>query len=137
MTPVTVTWDILLMKSDSASVAELFEHSVPPPLGGGDDVRSKVSAVVPGIQFQEPTWAQIQGDGWSIDLTVGSEEPVESLLLHVHGGAEALATVRRLAEALDARALDCSTGAFIDFSAPPGGPTEHPQVLGWKGPSCS
>lgn len=134
---MSVTWDIVLMKSDRATMAELFDHSVPPPLGDGEEVRSKLTAAAPTIHFHEPTWAQLQGDGWSIDLTVGSEEPVESVLLHVHGGAETLETVRRMAEALGARALDCSTGTFIDFSAPPDGRTDHPHVLGWKGPSCS
>ena len=122
---MNVSWDILLMRSDYPSMGEFPEDYTPPPLGEGALVRSKLQARVPSIVFHEPTWAQVQGSGWSIDATVGSEEPVESILLHVRGGKDALGVVRSMADALGARALDCSTGKFIDFSNPPADRTVH------------
>jgi hypothetical protein len=116
-----MSWHILLMRSDFPSMGEFPDDYTPPPLGEGELVRGRVKVGVASAEFHEPTWAQVQGDGWRVDITIGSEEPVESILLHVEGGPEALKTVRVLADAVHAKALDCSTGKFIDFSNPPPG----------------
>lgn len=120
-----MSWDILLMRSDYPSMGAFPDDYTPPPLGEGELVRGRVKAGAPSIEFHEPTWAQVHGDGWRVDVTIGSEEPVDSILLHVDGGPQALEVVRGMADALEAKALDCSTGNFIDFSSPPPGRTVH------------
>jgi hypothetical protein len=122
-TTSTVSWDILLMRSDYPSMADFPGDYTPPPLGTGALVRARVQAAAPSLHFKESTWAEVRGAGWSIDASVGAEEPVESILLYLSGEPGALRVVQAMAEALDARALDCSTGRFIDFANPPAGPS--------------
>ncbi|MGI5170402.1 hypothetical protein ACQEU3_39235 [Spirillospora sp. CA-253888] len=53
-------------------------------------------------------------EAWSIELNIGNDDPLESVMLHVRGGGDdVLAVVLRIAQSLGCRALDISTGEFL------------------------
>jgi hypothetical protein len=57
-------------------------------------------------------------DDISIELDLGGEAITESLMLHVRGNGAPLAAVRRIADALECPAFDCTTGEYIEFDDP-------------------
>ena len=69
----------------------------PPPLGTGDEVRSRISAHLPGVDWSDPTWGQYGGDGFTFEFSVGPEEPVVTFAVHVRGSGDALADLLRFA----------------------------------------
>lgn len=89
------------------------------PLGGHAEVIAKLCAAAPGVDFSDATWGVLDGDGFSIEFNVADEDPLHSLMLHIRGGNEerVFAILREVAAALDRRAIDCSTGRLLDFSA--------------------
>ena len=75
-------------------------------------------AAVPVADLSDPSWGVIDGGGYSIEINLGQGDPVAAVMLHVRGGPPAFAVVRTLVMAIGRPALDCGTGAVIDFEAP-------------------
>lgn len=138
-----MSWDVLLMRfpDDAVSVEDLSEDDAPPPIGPVAEVLDRIRAAFPGADLSDPTWGILQDEdeGWSMELGIGAQDPVESVMLHIRGGGDPVTTARRLARVLDCRALDCSDGEF--FSDEGGGESweefqaYRDQVLGEAGPS--
>jgi hypothetical protein len=107
------------MRSHHASTAALPKDFTPEPLGPPDHVRKRLRDVLPGIDFADPSWGVLDGPGWSIEFSVGRTETVDSVMLHVRGSDDSISAVRAAGEALDAKALDFSTGEFLKFDEDP------------------
>lgn len=68
----------------------------------------------PDLDLNDPTWGNLEDPDWSIEFNIGREDPVESIMLHVRGGGDVVEVIRRAARALGCRALDGSSGEFIE-----------------------
>lgn len=111
-----MSWDVLLLRlpDDVTSVQELAADYTPDSIGRRDDVLAAVIQAVPDIDISDPAWGELSGPTSSIELSIGSEEPVDSVMLHIRGfGDDVLTTVLRLAEALRCKAFDCADGDLI------------------------
>ncbi|MFD5097374.1 hypothetical protein [Streptomyces albidochromogenes] len=111
-----MSWDVILLRlpDDVTSVQEIPADFTPAPLGRRGDVLAAVTQAVPDVDLSDPEWGEIANPTWSIELNIGSEDPVESLMLHIRGsGDDVLTPVLRLAEALRCKALDCAEGGLI------------------------
>lgn len=120
-----MSWDVLLLRlpDDLTSVQEIPADHSPDSLGRRRDVLAAVAQACPEADLSDPTWGEVAGPTWSIELNIGSEDPVESIMLHIRGsGDDVLTPVFRLAEALRCRVLDCAEGDLIA----PG------QTSGWR-----
>ena len=91
---------------------------LPRPLCTRAEFISKVTEALPSVGFTDPSWGRVQGPDFSVQLNVGGIETIDAVMLHVRGGDGALAVVKCIADALSARAIDCSEGEFLDFSTP-------------------
>ena len=80
---------------------------------------------LPCVDWSDPTWGLFGGDGFSIEFNVGKDEPIKHLMLHVHGGGDAISAITTFARPLGWSALDCSSGQFLDL--------DHPSKTGWEG----
>lgn len=117
---------LLRAPADVTSVEELPADFDPPPLGSAADVRRRLGAALPDLDLSDPAWGQLAGPTWSIEVNIGADDPVASVMLHVRGsGDDVLLVVARAGTAVGGRALDCSTGAFLT-----GDPVE---TEGWHG----
>src|SRR5262245_41051087 len=114
-----MSWDVVLFKSPHPSTSELPKDFRPAPIGTLEDVRKSLHDVLPDIDFGDPSWGVLDGRDWSIEFSIGADEPVESVTLHVRGSDDAIWAVRAAAEALNARVLDFSTAEFVSFDADP------------------
>ncbi|MEU8508723.1 hypothetical protein AB0C40_29250 [Streptomyces brevispora] len=118
-----MSWDVLLLRLPDciASVQDIPDGYLPPPLGRRRDVLAAVTRAVPGAGLADPDRGELRGPTWSMGLDIGSTDPVDSIMLHVRGsGDDALTTVFRLAEALHCKVLDCSEGELITPGGTPG-----------------
>lgn len=111
-----MSWDVLLLRlpDDLTSVQELPDDHTPDPLGRRRDVLAAVARACPETDLSDPAWGELSGPTWSIELNIGSDDPVDSIMLRVRGsGDDVLTPVFRLAEALGCKVLDCSEGDLI------------------------
>ncbi|QMU72585.1 hypothetical protein [Streptacidiphilus sp. P02-A3a] len=118
-----MSWDVLLLRlPDSiASVQEVPKDYVSPPLGRRREVLTALSQALPEADLSDDTWGQLSGPDWSIELNIGSRDPVDTIMLHLRGSDdEALTPVFRIAAALGCKALDCSEGDLISPENSPG-----------------
>ncbi|MFB7778347.1 hypothetical protein [Streptomyces bauhiniae] len=111
-----MSWDVVLLRlpDDVASMDTLPPDYTPTALGRHDEVLAAVTHAVPGADLSDPTWGDLSGPTWSIELNIGPEDPVDSIMLHIRGsGDNVLVPVLRLAQALRCKALDLSEGVVI------------------------
>ncbi|MCP9211508.1 hypothetical protein [Streptomyces cucumeris] len=111
-----MSWDVLLLHlpDDVSSMEEIPADYTPPPLGRRNDVLAAVTQAIPEVDLSDPAWGELLGPAWSIELNIGSGDPVESIMLHIRGSSEDVLTpVLRLAEALRCKALDCAEGGLL------------------------
>lgn len=111
-----MSWDVLLLRlpDDVASVREMPDGYTPPPFGSQEEVLAAVQRATPEADLADPTWGELRGAGWSMQLNIGSRDPVDSIMLHIRGsGDDVLTPVFRLAAALSCKVLDCSSGDVI------------------------
>ncbi|MEU4891058.1 hypothetical protein AB0B12_04305 [Streptomyces sp. NPDC044780] len=68
----------------------------------------------PEADLSDPTWGELLGLTWSMELNIGEDDPVDPVMLHVRGsGDDVLTPVFRLAEALQRKVIDCAEGNLI------------------------
>ena len=115
-----MSWDLLIFHPPEGATAvdEIPNDFDPPVLGPAADVRQRLLERVPGLDLSDPTWGQLSGPTWSIEVNIGRKDPIRSIMLHVRGGGDdALPVISLIGEALGARVLDISTGDFLTGGA--------------------
>ncbi|MFJ4872410.1 hypothetical protein [Streptomyces sp. NPDC088757] len=116
-------WDVLLLPlpADIASIDDLPADHEPPPVGNRSEVHGALEAAVPGVDLTDPAWGELLGPTWGIELGIGEDDPVESVMLHVRGGTDdVLPVILRIARALGCRPFDCSAGDLLADGDPTG-----------------
>ena len=69
--------------------------------------------IVPTVDASDPTWLDLTGCGQVLELSLGREDPIESVMFHVRGGEGGIPVMLEFARTLGFRLLDCSTGEFL------------------------
>jgi hypothetical protein len=111
-----VSWDLLIVNAplQVTSAEQLTSEIDLMPLGAAADIRQRLSAWLPDLDLADPTWGDLNGPTWSIELGLGSDDPVQSISLHVRGtGDDVLAVIAGIVARVGGRALDSVTGEFL------------------------
>jgi hypothetical protein len=58
----------------------------PQDLGSAEEVRQKISACFPTVDWSDPTFGIFEGEGFSFMFTMGEEETIESFVVCARGG---------------------------------------------------
>jgi hypothetical protein len=116
-----MSWIVYLMGAAGFdSVRDFPEGWSPPVLGPRETVIRRLREALPSLSFPTPAEGIFHGDGFSITFELGPWEQTPRVKLFVHGeGDEVLDLIGRVAEALDARALDTGLGDFMRFRKDP------------------
>jgi hypothetical protein len=81
-----------------------------------DQASHRAGGIEPDLVAKASTasWGQIATRNFSIEVNMGSKEPVESITLHVRGGDAAIGLIADILDRLNTRALDIQTGEMLD-----------------------
>ncbi|MFI5381435.1 MAG: hypothetical protein ACHRHE_19225 [Tepidisphaerales bacterium] len=119
-----MSWDVMIMRFDGRRPLRMEdwpEGFQPPSLGPANEVRRLISAIFTDVDWSEPNWGRSEQDGHTIEFSIGADDPVEALMLHVHGGGDPVAAICRLCAAYHWEAMDCSSGEWLDLARPNSG----------------
>lgn len=121
-----MSWDVMVLNyGGKLSPDEMLDADPVGPLGPAAQVRRRIAKHLPGIDWSEPAWGVFEGDGFTIEFNSGSDDPIDSMMLHVRGGGDAIAALLKFAKPNGWSLLDCSTSEFLDL--------ENPSAEGWEG----
>jgi hypothetical protein len=114
-----MSWDISIqdLPADVATVADIPNDFKPGVLGLRSDVIARIQGVCTDADFTDPSWGVLEGNGFSIEFNMGSEEICDGFMLHVRGGSNiAMILIAGLLQELKLRGIDCQTGDFFQES---------------------
>ena len=121
-----MSWDLLVydFQGDPPPVEDWDADDGVAPLGSPKEVRARIDAQIAGVDWSDPTHGIFEGDGFTIEFALGSEKVLETFMLHVRGGGEAVAALLQIAEPNRWSLYDCSTDEWID--------PKDPSNAGWE-----
>lgn len=112
-----MSWDILIQDfpEGARSIEEIPDDFSPGPVGRRADLVRMIREAVPEVDFADPSVGKIKGEGFHVDIALGEDEEVKSIMLFVHGGGgAAAATVSKIVGRLKLSAFDFGSGDFFD-----------------------
>jgi hypothetical protein len=111
-----MSWDVFIqdLPPDARSVRDIPDEFRPQPLGSRPEVIERITTAFPDTDFSDPAWGRLQSDGYSIDISIGDEEEINGITLHVRGSDDAVAAVVGLIDAVGGKAVDSWTGEIFD-----------------------
>ena len=114
-----MSWDIYIQgfPASAAKVADIPDDFQPRSLGQRADLIAQIREVVPSADFSRPDWGVFEGNGFSIEFSMGAEEICRSITLLVRGGGTPAPLIGALLDRLRLRGIDCQTGEFFDAEA--------------------
>jgi hypothetical protein len=105
------------LPSDARTIADIPDNFAPQPIGRREDILAGILRAAPHADFSRPDWGQIDGPGYSIEVNIDLEDPVQSFAFHVRGGQEALLVIADILSELRLRAIAPGTeSGFFDLS---------------------
>jgi hypothetical protein len=111
-----MSWDIFVqdIPVDAETVDDIPDSFVPAPIGQRSHIIEQIRKVVPFADFSDPAWGVIEGEDFSIEVNLGTNENVKGFAFHVRGGDLAPEVVSDLLKHLNLRAFDAATGDIFD-----------------------
>jgi len=115
-----MSWDVLVMNfgGDPPPQDEAEGEKEPKPMGADEDVRARIDAHLPGVDWSDPKLGVYEGDGFSFRFKLGGQEEDGVFLVHVRGGGEAIKALMRVANPNKWTLFDCSLGEYLDPENP-------------------
>jgi len=116
-----MSWEVIIYNFEGdppVSMDDLPEDYIPPSLGDSEEVREKLSASLPDIDWSEPSAGLLEGDGWTMEFNIRESEEVERIVLHIRGSGNPIQSICRFCLENEWEALDCATGEFINLANP-------------------
>jgi hypothetical protein len=98
----------------AADIPDDFE---PGSIGSRADVIEKMKATFPGLTLERDGSGSIEGEGYSIEIDVGEENPVESVAFYCRGGGMAILEVNRALAALGVGAMSTGKSGIFNVEA--------------------
>lgn len=110
-----MSWDIFVQDfpPDASSLEQIPADFKPAIIGQRSMIIEQIKAVVPCADFSDPAWGTIDGEGWSVEINIGSEEDCDGFAFHVRGGDAAVGIIAAILQHLKLRAVDSQTGDFF------------------------
>src|SRR5882757_9513186 len=97
-----MSWDIFVqdLPPDTKSAADIPADFRPASIGKRSMIIAKIAEVVPAADFSDRSWGLIDGNAWSIEVTIGNEEDCHGFAMHVRGGDAAVGVVAQILQHL-------------------------------------
>ena len=93
-----MSWDIYVQNfpPDAATIDDVPKDFVFATIGTRAEIIRTIKDVAPFADFSDPSWGKIDGDKFSIEVSLGNDEELDSFAFHVHGDNEAAAVVSEI-----------------------------------------
>ena len=111
-----MSWDLMIMRLNDDVTMETLPNDFP-PIGTSAELMDIFRSLFPEIIVEKPNHAFLKETDYSIEFSLGKDEPVKMIILLVHGSGGALRPISEVCRRLNCRALDCDQGDIIDFEA--------------------
>ena len=109
-----MSWDISVQDiPDVQRIEDIPDDFRPEPLGQRADVIASIQALVPEVDFSDPSWGRLEDERFSIEFNMGADETCTGFMLHVRGGDTTIGVIDYILKGLGRRAFDCSAGDFF------------------------
>ncbi len=114
-----MSWDLIIFNTcgKAPPPLEQLQESDYEPLGPAVEVRQRIAALLPGVDWTDTSWGIYEGDGFSIEFNV-DDDPIGNMMLHIRGGSDAISALVTICQSNSWSALDCSTSEFLDLQNP-------------------
>ena len=111
-----MSYDIYVVKFQQtyANMDEVPADAKNLPLGEPANVRAAISAVFPETDWNDPAWGVWDSRLGGIEFSVGAEDPVNSLALHVRAGEAVMAGIVKLLRDNGWHGMDGESPEFIE-----------------------
>jgi hypothetical protein len=120
-----VSWDLLIMAAPpGVRMEDTKEEQL--RLGTRDEVVAAVRAALPHAQL-DGRYLRVEGDTYAIELNLGEDDVVDGMGVRAHGDEATVEVLQRLCARTGWRALDYSTGEFLDEQEDP-----TASLRGWR-----
>jgi hypothetical protein len=116
-----VSWDFLIMRFSRRydTVADIPDDEKPQMIGPREDVHRAVLTLFPGTDWSDPAWGTWQGEAGSIEFNLGTDDPADSLMLHVRAGPPVVPGIITLCLKNGWQGIDCWSGELLERSDDP------------------
>ena len=92
-----------------------FDADLESPFGTRAETMEVLSAALPGVVWEDSGWGVLEGADSSIEVNLGSEEPVLHFMLHVRGGGGAFDALQTMCKKTGWVGVDMGTGVPLDL----------------------
>jgi hypothetical protein len=115
-----MSWDVMLFKfeGEPPDFNDLPEDYEPPVMGDAQEIRDKISSVLPDVDWSRPDWGVLINDAFSIEFNLQESGDVNVFTLHIRGGGDPLSVIVELCKAHNWSAFDSGTGEYVDLENP-------------------
>jgi hypothetical protein len=120
-----LSWDVLLYSADGTPESlRALEDAVNsadtglPVIGEAPQLRRSISECAPSVDWSDPTWGILEGEGFSIEFNMGRENSIRDIMLHVRGAGDPISVIVAICKRLRCRALDTITSQCLDLATP-------------------
>jgi hypothetical protein len=114
-----MSWDVLFQDLPP-NIEHLDEIPVgfqPKTLCSREYYEKMVSSVFPNIDMTtDRSWLILEENDYSIEFNSSDDDPMENVMLHVHGSDASLNAIKKICEYTGWKAIDTTLGDFIDFN---------------------
>jgi hypothetical protein len=111
---------------DVRFVTDLPGDFRPEPLGDRGALIESIRAVAPDVDFSDPHRGRLDRESFVMVVCLDKSDPVDTIMLTVRGGTEAIALIATILTQLQAHAWDIQTGELFTVD----GATDS--IIAWR-----
>lgn len=115
-----MSWDVYIMSASGAGGmapgADPNDEDIA-PLGIRETVHSAIRSVFPTVDLSDRSWGVLEGEGYTIEFNMGTDDSVGGMMLHVRGGGDVIPAIKALCDHTGWLAYDLQAGEFMAFDA--------------------
>jgi len=121
-----MSWDLSFCAADSPPppVEKMPSDWEGSPFGILAEVRNKISACLPAVNWSDPEWGRYKGPGYSLEFNIGKDDSSYGFMVHVRGSGDAVSELLKIAEKYNWYVLDTPQGEWLHHC--------HDQHSGWR-----
>lgn len=116
-----MSWDVLFQDfpKNIHSLDHVPSDFTPQDLCSRTYYEEMMSSLFPDINRDDRFWMILENEDYSIEFNSGTEENLDSLMLHIRGNEKSVEVIQKICDYSGWKAVDCTAGEFIDFNKVP------------------